>query len=490
MKSITSKLIFWVTLVVLVIMSGMGVRQYFQISQLIHAQVDHELELVHVRLAINLAPAMWSFDHASLLKNLGSEVASDHIAAIRVYDVDNDLIGEAGVARPRGQPIKTPIILNTTEGEYQLGHYQLFADLSELTELKAQILWETLFQVLFLCIALGIVISWLVKRLVSLPLGGLRDVMQEIAADETDLYHRIEIKNAHDEIGRVSFSFNQIISRIEELNLELSHQNEELNQSIIDLKRTQDQLIASEKLASLGSLVAGVAHEINTPVGVGITASTALSDDIEDFRSQAAKGTLTREGFNTRLEEIQETASLIFVNLDRVASLVKSFKQVAVDREVDEVRELDLTAFCDQILASVRPTYKHQSIRFINDIDPQVTLKTHPGQLAQVITNIVVNAANHGFEGGKAGEVRLSATPSDNDQQELIISDNGIGMDEETRSRLYEPFFTTRRNQGGTGLGMHIVYNLVTQNLDGSIECESAVGQGTQFKISLPKKPA
>jgi PAS domain S-box-containing protein len=261
-----------------------------------------------------------------------------------------------------------------------------------------------------------------------------------------------------------------------------------LQESLETLKRTQNQLIQSEKMASLGGLVAGVAHEINTPLGISVTASSFLERKTKEIKELFDLNRLKRSDFKKYIEIGMESASSILANLNRAAELIQSFKQVAVDQTVEQKRTFDLKHYIDEVFISLRPRYKRTQHQIEINCPDRIELNSYPGVFMQVLTNLVMNSLLHGFDNIEQGMISIEIT--DNIQTVTIVyKDNGKGMNEEQLAKIYDPFYTTRRGQGGTGLGMHIVYNLVTQSLSGEIKCHSKLGEYTVFTITIPKDP-
>ncbi len=270
----------------------------------------------------------------------------------------------------------------------------------------------------------------------------------------------------------------------------VSERTAELSQTLEDLRSTQEQLIESEKMAALGGLVAGVAHEINTPVGIGITAASSLENETRLFVEASRKG-LKRSVLKSYINTATQSSQLILNNLKRAAKLVDSFKQVAVDQTSLEKRTFAVKPYLESTLSSLEPKLKQNrfgrehshTLNVIGDDD--LILHSYPGAFSQVITNLVMNSLTHAYQPGEQGVLSFELTQLD-DRLHLKYSDHGCGIPPKNLGRIFEPFFTTARNQGGTGLGLHIVYNLVTQKLAGTIRCESEVGLGTTFFIDLP----
>ncbi|GIX36357.1 MAG: hypothetical protein KatS3mg126_2136 [Lysobacteraceae bacterium] len=278
----------------------------------------------------------------------------------------------------------------------------------------------------------------------------------------------------------------ELEQRVEARTAQLSRANQELATALEELRRAQRQLVEQEKMAALGALVAGVAHEINTPIGIAVTAASHLEQSARDLARAVEGGTLTRSALNAMLESSREGADLILCNLRRADQLIRTFKQVAVDQGSQERRVIDLAAYVDEVLTTWQPQLRRQQHRVVCEIEPGIVFETLPGAIYQVLSNLIQNALVHAFEGRDGGGTITLHGRRLGDALELIVADDGVGMSEEVRARVFEPFFTTRRGQGGSGLGLHIVYNLVTQALKGSISCQSAPGQGSRFVIVLP----
>ncbi len=247
----------------------------------------------------------------------------------------------------------------------------------------------------------------------------------------------------------------------------------------------QEQLLQSEKMAALGSLVAGVAHEINTPVGIGVTAASHLEDRIKHFRGLYDSGKLRRSDFETFLGESGESTSMIRSNLDKAAQLIQGFKGVAVDQAGEGRRLFNLRQYLDEILLSLRPELKRTGHTVTIDCPDDIMVDNYPGAISHTVTNLVMNSLIHGFRETVGGTVKIEAMCK-GDMVTLHYADNGAGMTREIRRQIFDPFFTTRRSQGGSGLGMHVVYNSITKSLGGSISCASSPGEGTTFTIEFP----
>lgn len=291
-----------------------------------------------------------------------------------------------------------------------------------------------------------------------------------------------ERKKAEQQLSQLNEELEQ---RVVERTAQLQSSNAELTQTLDDLRRAQDQLIESEKMASLGGLVAGVAHEINTPVGIGVTAASHLNDQVHDLVRSFSDGNLRRSDLQRFVETAMSSTEIVLSNLQRASELIRSFKQVAVDQSNEDRRCFLLKTYLEEIVQSLAPQLKKKSHTLTVRCDDGIVFDGFPGTLAQIITNLVINAIIHGFDERAQGEITIDVS-EEPDRLRLVVSDNGAGMSKEVRARIFDPFFTTKRNAGGTGLGMHIVFNLVSQKLGGNIDCKSAPNEGTQFTITLP----
>lgn len=274
--------------------------------------------------------------------------------------------------------------------------------------------------------------------------------------------------------------------RVEERTAALSLANQDLADTLSNLRRAQRQLVEQEKMAALGGLVAGVAHEINTPIGIGVTAASHLETCTRDFLGRLAEGRLTRSELQLFSETAGESADLILRNLSRADKLIKSFKQVAVDQTNLDRRRINLAAYVGEILTAWNPRLRRSRPSVVCDIPSDIEIETQPGAIYQVLSNLIQNSLLHGFPEQESEARIVIRARVEGELLRLEFRDSGVGMEESVRRRVFEPFVTTRRGSGGSGLGLHIVYNLVTQALGGSIECLSRPGEGVCFVMQLP----
>ena len=265
----------------------------------------------------------------------------------------------------------------------------------------------------------------------------------------------------------------------------LKESNQELVSTLEKLHQFQGQLVESEKMASLGDMVAGVAHEVNTPIGLGVTASTLLADRNEEMKIAFDNKTLKSSQLKKFLYESGENIDIIYRNLNRAADLISSFKKVAVDQSSEDIRSFDIKQLLDDVLLTLRPEL--QDLPYIIDIHcPQdLTIRSKPGPINQILINLIMNSVIHGFDGRDNGTISITIMPLSN-QLNILFQDDGRGVDESIKNKVFEPFTTTKRGEGGSGLGLHLVYNLVTQALGGTIVLTSEIDKGVTIEINFP----
>src|SRR5450755_4028039 len=253
------------------------------------------------------------------------------------------------------------------------------------------------------------------------------------------------------------------------------------------LQETQNFLIEAEKLAALGRLVAGVAHEINNPVGTSLTVASSLERKTAVIADELTHGILKRSALNEFLANSRAAGSHLVANLNQAAEMIESFKQVAIDRNYSNQRIFDLGDLTEKVIRSLRPGLEEQSVTLRVDCQPDLTMNSYPGPYGQVLTNLFLNSVTHAFPDGRKGTVSVRVQASGDENVEILFSDTGCGMSLDVRRKAFDPFFTTRRDRGCTGLGLHIVHTIVTNGLGGRVNLDSDPDQGTRIRIVLPR---
>jgi signal transduction histidine kinase len=334
---------------------------------------------------------------------------------------------------------------------------------------------------------LGSGTAFVVARSITRPLQTLQQDMVSLAGNPQVGSIRQTLRR--DELGDMARAARFFVTELGHRERALREAKEKADAALAELQLTQAELIQSEKLASLGQLVAGVAHEINTPVGIALTTATTLGEEVRSFGELSASGQVPRARFVHFVERLKEGSQLLFANLTRAAELVHSFKQVAADQVSSERRSFDMAVWVQDLLTSLRPVLRKAPVYEVDvDCDPNLMADTYPGALAQVLTNLIMNALVHAYPNNTSGRMTLRIRARGPDTMVLTFADDGVGIAPEALPKVFDPFFTTARGRGNTGLGLHIAYILVTSVLQGRIEVASQPGKGTQFTIILPTR--
>lgn len=280
----------------------------------------------------------------------------------------------------------------------------------------------------------------------------------------------------------------ELEQRVQQRTSNLAKSNEELAQALSSLKAMQTEVIRQEKLASLGALVAGIAHELNTPIGNSVTIASTMLDETQRCQQAIDLGQLKRTSLLDFLGKMKHGSDVLLRSLSRASELILSFKHVAVDQSSEKRRKFDLRIVLEEIVLTNSSLYSKTPFTLELELSEAIHMNSFPGALGQVITNLITNAIKHGFEGRPQGRMKLQTFLDQQQVVNLIFRDDGNGIAEQHLQRIYDPFFTTKFGQGGSGLGLHIVYNLVTEILGGKIEVKSNASQGTEIYLKLPLK--
>lgn len=335
---------------------------------------------------------------------------------------------------------------------------------------------------------LGSTTAYVVARSITTPLHRLQQDMMRLATDTQA--GPIADAGRRDELGDMARATNTFVTEIRRREEAWRSAKDRADAALADLRKTQAELIQAEKLASLGQLVAGVAHEINTPLGVALTTGTLLRDEASRFGEDAASGQLRRSVLERFTERMQEGTRLLYANLSRAAELVHSFKQVAVDQASGERRRFEMDSWLNELLTSLGPVLRKSGHAVAIDCPAGLAVNTYPGALAQVLTNLLLNSVAHAYDEGQTGRISIAVSQPEPGLVRIVFADDGRGIPPQNISRVFDPFFTTGRKAGRTGLGLHIVYNLVTSTLQGRIELEGRPGEGARFTIEIPSELA
>jgi two-component system NtrC family sensor kinase len=507
MFSIQGRLKLLFVVIVTTVLTISGAYAQYSLGKDLESSYQRLCEGVLTRLQISLPAALWDLDKGKVDTILDAEMLPPEVVSIRVYDSevgvfsgkmrgsDGGLIATTAPP-PGGAPVEAELVFrDATAGGAAMrpllvGKVIVYFSRARIDAALASQLARKVAEVLLLDIILVLALSSSL-RVVFRPLRQLRDGLFELATRGAEVEELPEVRQ--DELGEVIRGFNQIQRRLKSTIERARDAEEAARQSarqtaaaLADLRLTQESLLQAERLASLGSLVAGVAHEINTPVGIVLTSASVLKGATDALQGAVAADGLKKSTVLRYLETAAESARLIMNNAYRAAHLIHSFKQIAVDQTSEARRPFALMAYVDEIVSSLRPKLKGIDIVLHEDEGGPIELDSYPGAFAQVLTNLLVNCVEHAFVPGQGGRIEVRARLR-GEMVEMDVADNGRGIAVDVIDHVFDPFFTTRRGQGGTGLGLNIVYNLIVKQFNGAISARSTVGQGTQFQIRIPR---
>lgn len=365
--------------------------------------------------------------------------------------------------------------------------------------------------VFLLCLAVCFLLIFKLQRSITSPIESMGKLVQRISrtkdySSRVDTHGIRELDILGGAINGMLFNTQEYIDKqaqaeaeqlkltvslegkVQQRTLALKEANSELIHTLEQLHQFQRQIVQNEKMASLGDMVAGVAHEVNTPIGLGVTASTMMLDRLADMRVAFEDKTLKASTLSKFIDEGEENLNIIYRNLNRAAELISSFKQVAVDQSSESSRVFSFSNLMSEILISMGPTLKKTPYKIHIDCSDDLIVESKAGPINQIMINLIMNSIIHGFEGMVEGDINIKIELIENTKVKIDFVDNGKGIPEQLRKRIFDPFVTTKRGQGGSGLGMHLVYNLVTQGLNGSISIVSEEDHGVHFSIMFPVK--
>lgn len=278
--------------------------------------------------------------------------------------------------------------------------------------------------------------------------------------------------------------YQDSLSILKQKDHEIKMSKEMIEKDLDMLKKMQQELVEKEKMAALGTLVAGVAHEVNTPLGVAVTSITACSEEIRSLKRLYELEELSESDMETFLETASESAQIVHKSLNQAARLIHSFKKISVDQNIDDVRQIDVYEYIQDIIRTFSNQLKKTRINVELKCSQGIIVKTYPGSLAQILSNLLINTINHAYNSNQQGKVIIKIN-LDGNRLYILFMDDGQGMDDELKAHAFQPFVTTGRDKGGSGLGLYIVYNLVTQRFGGHIKLESQIGKGSRFFMTL-----
>ena len=454
----------------------------------------------------SIATSLWDFNEPLIKQQIQGIVDLPDIQFVRVItDFDKQAeYGDSDVVATKY--VEYPVIY----GENNVGRLQVYANYKDIYQHLWQQAGFTLFLEFIKVSLVAFVIVLIVNKIITRHIFRITRYTQALSTDNIDtpleLFNRPKNKDEldfladainsmriilKDEIVKLEDAENALLSLNGELEVKvhdrtamLADSNKQLQSSIENLTLAQDQLVQSEKMASLGQLVAGVAHEVNTPLGICVTSITALKEKVDKLNHAAKNGALTKSFLLETLNLLGEYQQIIERSLNKSVDLIRSFKSVAVEQHTDPEMNINLSEHLHDVVKTVKTMFKHKKYHINISGDEEFNLVTFPSAWNQIITNFLMNSHIHGFEDRKEGEISIELSHSD-DYLTLVYKDNGKGISDEVKNRIFDPFVTTKRGQGGSGLGLNIVFNLVNAKLGGTIKSIDTE-QGVCFQIKTP----
>ena len=456
-------------------------------------KLAQEMENVARTQALALRIPVWNYESQTLQSIAEAMLTNPAVSATEVRDNFRSVIAKAERRARAGAtwtivtPIQSPAVAG---GEELIGDLVLVYNDGLIRNEVSNRLWRDALLLLLLVVTISA--SAIAAHLLTIGRPLDRFLRAIHRAEDPRLRQPVPV-TSQDEIGRIMAGYNRLLAKLAAEENERTRAADELRaardraeKALADLRTTQRSLIEAEKMASLGQMVAGVAHEINTPVGIALTAASHLADETRHLRTAMDDGSLRKSQLADYVETAADAARLLMSNMHRASELIQSFKQVAVDRSSDERRGFDLRAYVDEVILSLGPRLKRTRNQVLVRGEGSVMVDSYPGPIAQLVTNLVINALVHAFGDDGAGTLAIDVAALPDGLVELRFQDDGRGIPAENLDRIFEPFFTTKRGAGGSGLGMHICFNLVTRTLGGTLTVESRVGEGTTFTARFP----
>lgn len=509
MFGIQSRLTLLFVVIVTLVLAISGSYTQYSLSKDLELNNQRLRTGVLTRLQTSLPSALWDLDKSKVDSIVAAEMLPPELVSIRVYDASVGLFSGkvrdgAGRIVPlgadsvvAGQPVEASLTFRDSVavsaaskpvvvGKVIANFSRAGIDAALAAEVRRKVI-EVLLLDLILVAALALSL-----RIVFEPLKQLRDGLFDLATRGSDEVEELA-ENRRDELGDVIRGFNSVQRKLKSIIEHLrdaedaARRSEQTTAQAMDnLRQAQESLLQSERLASLGSLVAGVAHEINTPVGIALTSASVLKEATDVLTAAVNGGGVKKSDLVRYLDTAAESTRLIMNNAYRAAHLIHSFKQIAVDQVSEARRHFALKEYIGEVLASLQPTLKKTRIEIAISGPDDIMLDTYPGALAQVITNLTLNCVEHAFDADTPGRIEIVLRRAD-PCVEILVSDNGKGIPADMLDKVFDPFVTTRRGQGGTGLGLNIVFNLIAKQFGGSISVSSTPGQGARFLLRIPQ---
>jgi len=505
-NSIRSKLIIWITGTLFIILSFSSFYLYQEKREYEFNHYQDNKKSLKKQLKISLINGFWQLDKRYIKAVIESNMQNEYILAIKAKDQSNLYVGilktkESALVKLDEQV--TPIHSDKLEIKFsheklEIGFVEIYLSQEPFLKRIDDFLLRLLFIEFIAIFSIASMLYFAMNRYIFAPIQTLElalekaneldiesnDNKQDYDLPKLDYFEWIKLVNGVNTIiNKISQElhnrqFAEIDALLEKNNAEVAYN---------ELIKTKNSLVQTEKMAALGRLVAGIAHEVNTPLGITLTVASQLKGESIRLASMVEEGTLKKSQLVNFMDLACESSHLIFSNSQRASELIQSFKQIAVDQSSQIKRSFFLCEYLNEILHSLNPKLKTTAIEIELQCSEIINMNSYPGALSQVITNLVLNAIIHAYDEGQKGIVNISVFVI-NQNVEIKVTDHGYGIEQELLGKIFDPFFTTKQGNGGTGLGLNIVFNIVTQTLKGTISVASEVNKGSSFTINIPIK--
>ncbi len=441
--------------------------------------INDELKMISQTFMPSMQEALWNFDTVQVDSICKGALKLPAVLSIEIYDKDTKQ-NSYSIAENNFNKSSQGIFFYTQDlyhatlknEKVYVGTIQYYSNHNIVIDRVKLSFFIILFNSLLKSFILTILFIWAFNKYLTKPLESITKSIQNVDLHNLNEHHKIDIDNTKkDELTFLAIAFNTMLKNLDDkLNV---------------INTTNKHLLESEKMVALGGMVAGISHEINTPVGIALTGITHLDEQTRNLEKLYNTENMSEDDFLNYIKDANDLNHSIQINLQKAASLIQSFKKVAVDQSSNEERKINLKEYLEEVLLSLRNQIKKTNITIKIEIPTTIIFTTKPGAFSQIVTNLVTNSLIHGFDEKQIGEILIIATVEKNTLH-FIYQDNGKGISKEVKNKIFNPFFTTNRANGGSGLGMSIVYNLVTTALYGEINVESEPSKGIKFDMIIP----
>ncbi len=490
----------------------LGLINYHSLIRVAENELQQRVERTNVMIARRVGRVMSEEKFGEAIRFLDDFKHHSPIAGIRLIDNNDQIVynyfSPMADTDELMRTIEAPVMFNNR----QHGVVHLTFSAKNIQDLRTNMLSLTVSIIIALSITLIVTVRTIVKKVLTISVRKIQTGVRTFARGDYDYRidpgHYMDLQPTIQEINSMAIQISErtaelqkevaereraqkalkklneeLEQRVESRTADLELSNRALTESLNLIRQTQLQLIESEKLASLGSMVAGVAHEINNPLGIRVTAASHLENKLKDFIEGIKSNSQT--DIESQLSVLQESTQIIRSNLKRASELISGFKKVAVDQTGEEKRIFNFYDYLQEIMLSLRPELKKAIVEVNIECPENLKIESYPGAISQVLTNLVLNTMRHGFKERQKGRIDIHVK-TETDEMIITYHDDGMGISEHHRSKIFDPFFTTERGSGGSGLGLHIVFSIVTNTLKGTVSCESTPNEGCRFILRIP----